>query len=134
VIYFEGQVLKFAHPLVGKGDPERGASLVLFSRVFGDRQSPDSGPAVDRSARPLGPVPNDDETTQSRLWQRFREFVDNPKLAAQYGVRVAQTEAPAARMKPGQIWELELDAAGGLNLRKLSEQRSAHGPDALKPT
>ena len=41
------------------------------------------------------------------------------ELAATFGVRVAQCEAPAVAVKPGQAWEVTLDAAGGVNIKRI---------------
>ena len=93
-VYFEAYSLKFEPRHVGHGDPQRGVSLALFRRVFGDRQSPDSVAEIDRSARP--PLALDAEASagleagRQRMWSRFWEMVDDPRVAAQLGVRVAQ--------------------------------------------
>lgn len=115
LVYFEALVLKFSTQHVAEGDPERGASLALFRRIFGDQQAPETARELDRTARPTTqPEPN-----QDKYWSKFWEFVAQPTLAQQYGVRVAQIEAPAVPVKTGEVWEVALDAAGGLNLRKL---------------
>ena len=63
----------------------------------------------------------DPRDVEQRLWDRFWDLVDDPQLAEQYGVRVAQCEAPAVPLRPGQVWQVTLDAPGGLNLKKLRE-------------
>jgi len=119
LVYFEALVLKFDPQLVGEGDPARGTSLALFRRIFGDAQAPQSVPELDRAARPPAREPEEVARMHAELWQRFWDLIDDPKLAADYGVRVAQVEAPAVPLKAGQQWEVTLDAAGGLNLRRL---------------
>ncbi|MBL8878227.1 MAG: hypothetical protein JNG88_03825 [Phycisphaerales bacterium] len=122
VIYIETLVLKFAYARLSGDEPEKFASLALFRRIFGDQQAPQNGVEIDRRNRPR---PQDSAEAQrvDQLWRRFWEFVDNPHTAREFGVRVAQLEAPAAPMKPGEIWELSLETAGGLNLRKLANHR-----------
>ncbi len=122
LVYFEALVIKFAHNLVGEGDPERGTSLAMFRRIFGDRQAPESVSDLDRAARPPIVDPSQPVGIQQELWDQFWELVDDPALAQRYGVRVAQCEAPAVPLRSGELWEVSLDAAGGLNLRKLSRQ------------
>jgi hypothetical protein len=117
LVYFESLVIKFEPRFVGEADPQRGTSLAMFRRVFGDCQAPDSVPELDREA---GPSLDGDRPFHAELWQRFWELVDDPQLAGEYGVRVAQCEAPAAPLRAGQVWELALDAAGGLNLRLIA--------------
>lgn len=115
LVYFEGAVIKFEQPFVGDGDAERGASLVTFRRIFGDRQAPDTVPIFYQAESPSA----GQASAPARLWTLFWEMMDNPELAARYGVRVVQCEAPAVRLRAGELWEITLDAPGGLNLRKL---------------
>lgn len=134
LVYFEALVIKFEHVYVGQGDEQRGTSLAMFRRVFGDRQAPESVPDLDRSAPPAQWDSDVSAGHQAELWQRFWDLADDPHLAATYGVRVAQVEAPAVRLRAGQIWEVRLDAGGGLNLRKISEplRRHAGGTEAVR--
>jgi len=121
LVYFESLVIKFQAHFVGEGDPQRGSSLAMFRRIFGECQAPDSVPELDRRARPpLGRAERDDPL-HAELWQRFWEMVDDPQLAEEYGVRVVQCEAPAVPLQAGQVWELTLDAAGGLNLGRIAD-------------
>jgi hypothetical protein len=119
LVYFESLVIKFDPHFVGEGDPERGTSLALFRRIFGQCQAPESVPELDRAARPPLDDPHCSGALHDELWRRFWDMVDDPQVAAEYGVRVAQVEAPAVPLRAGQVWELNLDAAGGLNLRRI---------------
>lgn len=121
LVYFEALVLKFSHHHVGEGDISRGTSLALFRRIFGDHQAPQSGPQLDQSNRPPDTEGKGNEELHARLWQRFWDFVENRQLADEYGVRIAQVEAPAVPLRVGQNWEVSLDAAGGLNIRKIGD-------------
>ncbi len=120
LVYFESLVIKFQPHHVGEGDPERGTSLALFRRIFGECQAPESVPELDRSARPPLGAPPHSASLHNQLWRRFWEMVDDPRVAAEYGVRIAQCEAPAVPLHAGQVWEVVLDAAGGLNLRRIN--------------
>lgn len=118
-VYFEALVIKFEPGLIGGGDPERGASLAMFHRIFGEQQAPESAPQLDRLSRPPLEDPRTSHPLHDKLWGMFWELVDRPDQAAQLGVRVAQCEAPAVRVKENEVWELRLDALGSLNLRKI---------------
>jgi hypothetical protein len=118
-IYFESLVIKFDSDLVGVGDPERGESLALFRRIFGDGEAAESVPEFGREARPptaSQPARQND----AALWERFWALADDPKLARDYGIRIAQIEAPALVVAAGDMLEITLDASGGLNARKLA--------------
>jgi hypothetical protein len=119
LVYFESLVIKFEPRFIGEGDEQRGTSLAMFRRIFGDCQAPESVPELDRSARPPLDESDADGSLHAELWNRFWEMVDDPHLAREFGVRVAQCEAPAVPLHAGQVWEIALDAAGGLNLRRL---------------
>jgi hypothetical protein len=139
-VYFEAAVIKFDHDLVARAAPERAGSVALFRRVFGGGQSPDSAPMLDGAStvgaksdtapsRSPNGAPSDIEAIRAKFW----DFVEYPLMAADYGVRVAQLEAPAAPMRAGQVWEVSLDAAGGLNLRKLRESNGRVVGRSLAP-
>jgi len=130
LVYFEALVIKFAQQYVGEGDAERGTSLAMFRRIFGDRQAPESAADLDRAARPPITQSSAAAALEDELWAKFWELVDDPQLAAIYGVRVAQCEAPAVPVRPGQIWEVSLDAAGGLNLRLIGTRGDPLGGHA----
>lgn len=119
LVYFEAFVIKFEYEHVGEGDPDRGTSLALFRRIFGDQQVPERAPMLDRAGRLPAEAAQGPRRVEQQLWDRFWDLVDDPKLAAKYGVRVAQCEAPAVPLRPGQTWQVTLDAPGGLNLRKV---------------
>lgn len=121
LIYFEAYVVKFDHDLVASADPDRGASVALFRRIFGEGQAPESAEILHPLASAHGSDEGIDSTGAAALWRRFWELVDSPDLASQFGVRVAQCEAPAVQMQTGQTWEVTLDAPGGLNLRRLRD-------------
>jgi len=126
IAYFEALIIKFDHGLVGLGDPERGVSLAMFRRIFGDEQAPESVALFDR-AGPVYAAPLSRRENNAAIWDRFWELIEDPELAAAYGVRVAQIEAPAVPLRQGQIWKVTLDAAGGLNV-KLAEPSPAGSP------
>ncbi len=123
LMYVEAAVIKFDHEAVGKGDPEKAGSVAVFRRIFGDRQIAALAPNLDASSRPSAPRGASDSSLEQGLWGLFWQLMSDPDLARQYGVRVAQCEAPAVRIKSGQIWEVALDAAGGLNLRLIGERK-----------
>lgn len=132
-VYVEALVLKFDHEMVGRAEPGKSSSVVMFRRVFGELEIPSQAPEIERSRLPVAAEDEKTATLSPALWDRFWDMVDDPSLAERYGVRVAQCEAPAVRMSNGQTWEVSLDAAGGLNLKRLDRAiptLSASGTDA----
>ncbi|MBK8267778.1 MAG: hypothetical protein IPK83_05520 [Planctomycetes bacterium] len=127
-VYVEAMVVKFDYDLIGKAKKGDVTNLAMFRRAFGDGQSPSTGYPLDQTA----PILRGEETEKTRveaaMWKRFWDFVENPRLAKEYGIRVAQCEAPSVPMKKGQVWEVSLDAAGGLNIRKIGDTTATSQP------
>jgi len=123
MMYVEAAVIKFEHDAVGKGDPQKGGSVAVFRRIFGDRQIAALAPSLNQATRPAASGDGSDAPFEVRLWELFWQLMADPRLAKQYGVRVAQCEAPAVRIKTGQIWEVALDSAGGINLSLIGERK-----------
>ncbi|HKQ48187.1 MAG TPA: hypothetical protein VJZ71_08975 [Phycisphaerae bacterium] len=109
--YFEAMVIKFEFRRVREAEAGRAASLAVFRRIFGEMEPPEEGDPL--------PAPSGLSAADAEMWRRFWEIVNDPKLAAKYGIRTAQCEAPSVPLAPGQTWEVSLDAAGGLNVRKI---------------
>lgn len=118
-VYIEALVLKFEYELIGGASENRETNLALFRRAFGDYQSPRSGVPLDRSAPSYMHATPTELALHKDIWDRFLSFAEDEALAKEYGVRVAQFEAPSVLMAPGQVWEVSIDAAGGLNLKML---------------
>ena len=120
-VYFEALVLKFEYDLIGGASENRETNLALFRRAFGDYQAPRAGVALDRSAPSFMHATPPELALHKNIWDRFLSFAEDEALAKEYGVRVAQFEAPSVLVEPGQVWEVSIDAAGGLNLRMLGQ-------------
>lgn len=120
-VYFEAMVLKFDYELIGDAAENRETNLALFRRTFGDYQAPRAGVPLDRSAPSFASATPSEFALHKTIWDRFLSFAEDEALAKEYGVRVAQFEAPSVPMAPGQVWEVSIDAAGGLNLKMLSQ-------------
>ena len=125
LVYFEAFVIKFEYALVGDADPERGTSIALFRRIFGDLQVPEEAPMLDSAGSLPAEAATEDRVIEEQFWDRFWDLVDDTELATRYGVRVAQCEAPAVPLRPGQVWQVTLDAPGGLNLKKVRDYSRA---------
>jgi hypothetical protein len=123
-VYLEALVLKFQYDLIGNAEKDRETNLALFRRAFGDYQAPMTGYPLDQTAPTFAQASPGEYALQKKIWDRFWSFTTDAALAKEYGVRVAQFEAPSVQMEPGQVWEVTLDVAGGLNLKLLSQDEA----------
>ena len=53
------------------------------------------------------------------MWEHFWELAMDPAAAAAMGVRVAQGETVYKPVRAGRVYELIVDAAGGMSLTPL---------------
>ena len=118
--HLDAMVIKFDGKFVEQNDPLRGHSVALFTRIYGENQSPAEGFPVDVP----GEVPEAYRTTdpaigefQKGLWRNFWKLADDPSYRATMGVRIAQGEGVWRPFEPDRLYTLTLDCNGGLNIR-----------------
>ena len=115
--YVEAKLVKFDRSFVREGDPLRGRSIALFTKLYGSQTAPDQGEAVD----PPGEAPRVYKDPRQGeferdLWKDFWSLADDTAYAKTKGVRVAQVEAVATRFRPDKLYTVTLEADGGLSL------------------
>lgn len=117
-VYVEALVIKFDDDFVEAGDFLRGSSICLFQRVFGERQSPDQGPSIERrSGVPtVYAADHNPDPFYDQLWDHFWTYAGDPKAAQIKGVRALHGEAPFIEAKPGRSYRVVLRASGGLSI------------------
>jgi hypothetical protein len=117
--HIDAKVIKFEQHFVKEGDPLRGHSIALFTRIYGDREKPSEGHAIDEP----GKIPQiyrgaDPRVSQfeSQLWQNFWRLADDPDFRAQHGVRIANGQGVWGPFEPGKLYTITLESDGGLNI------------------
>jgi cell division protein FtsB len=118
LIYVDNWIIKFDDRYVEKGDIERGTSLCLFRRVFSEDTLPAEGITLDEigmrpQAYSRGGAMSDFE---KKLWGDFWEFANDPKKAAEMGIRAANGEAVSIKVREGKTYSISLRASGGLSI------------------
>lgn len=119
MVHVDALVIKFDRDFVKKDDPLRGHSLALFTRIYGDHQTPADAPVIDKPdqipAFYQGASPAD-VAFENELWHNFWRLTDDENYRKEKGVRVAQGEAVWLPFEPGRLYTITLEAAGGLNM------------------
>lgn len=121
--HIDALVVKFDRSYIENDDRLRGHSIVLFYRIFGDDQAPAKGFAIDdpNSPPPVyradGALDEEAAAFEAAFWKDFWKLADDPKACAEKGVRVIQGESPWRHFNPNQIYELALEAGGGLSIK-----------------
>ncbi len=119
LVYLDAQVIKFDDDFVEQRDLERGSSILLFRRVFGEHQAPVDGFPIDAvGARPMAyPGAEGPSDFHEELWADFWRYANDPEVARRSGVRAMHGEAPSIQLVPGNTYQVELRSAGGLSIR-----------------
>ncbi len=127
VIQFQSMVIRFDDYYVKKGDPLRGKSAYLFTRVF---MLTDKGAEV-YDINKINEVPSGYEISapggsafEKKLWRKFWKYALNPKEAKRVGIKNAQIEAPGTMFIPGMQYILKIEYDGGLRIDAHPKKRS----------
>ena len=128
-IHVDAQVIEFEQDFVMKGDPLRGHAIALFTRMYGNEQSPQTAPTID----PPGGVPTyyadpakPATAFEAKLWQRFWDLEKDPALQKESGVKVAVGKGVWGPFEPGKLYTITLGADGNLS-RRVEPIRGALG-------
>lgn len=120
-MHLDAMVIKFDHATVAAGDPFKGASLALFTRIYGDATPPEQGTPID----PPGQVPAvyrgaDPKVTdfELKLWADFWKLAHDESARKERGVRAVMGQGVWEPVRPETLYTLTLEAAGGLNLAR----------------
>lgn len=113
-----GLSIRFRDDFVMKNDPLRGRGIVLFTRIFGENQTPASGLPIDTPNE----VPNiyrGSPKEQARisefegeLWKNFWRLVEDKAYRDEKGVEVAGGKAVYLPVKPERLYRITVDARG----------------------
>jgi hypothetical protein len=129
VVFVDAWSVKFHHTDVAAGHPLRGRTLLLLRRIYSDRMAPRDGYPIDvPGAVPPAYAAGETASFEKRLWEHFWQIATDPRLAAAMGVRVAQGEAVYKPLQMGQVYELTVDAAGGMSLLPLPPDGLVRAP------
>ncbi len=118
-IHLDAMVIKFDHKYVEQKEWLRNHSIALFTRIFGNRQSPDQGSMIDVP----GHVPEYYKGTDPRvsqfetqLWNNFWKLADDKAYRDEMGVRVSDGEGKWWPCQPDRLYTVTIEADGGLNV------------------
>ena len=135
MVHVDALVIKFDHELVKKDDPLRGRSIALFTKIFGDHQTPADAPQIDEPGKvPAVYRAPDNRVTdfEQSMWHDFWRLTEDASFRQEKGVRIAQGESPWGPLVRDRLYTLSLDNDGGLNLS--SEPLKGIYREALKPS
>ena len=117
--HLDAMVVKFDGEYVDTRDPLRGESVALFTRLFGDKQTPEQAHRIDEPGQiPAiyrGADPRVSEFEQE-LWRDFWKLADDEGYRKSMGVRVAQGEGLWRPFEPGKLYTVQITSEGDLTI------------------
>lgn len=119
LLYVDAQVIKFEDSFLDEHELERGTTLLLFRRLFGEFQAPADGYALDSLPRPPRSYSAEEgvDPFTAELWDNFWEYANRPEVLERTGVHAMHGEAPYIRLEDGQSYQVELRSSDGLTIR-----------------
>ena len=118
IAHIEAMVIEFKPELVIANDPLRGHSIALFTRIFGESQTPASASRIDSP----GKMPEffrgtDENITQfeTNLWQKFWNLESDENLRKEMGVHLATGKGVWGPFEKGKLYTITLEPTGNLS-------------------
>lgn len=117
--HIDAMVIKFDNDFVQENDPLRGHSIALFTKIYGDKQSPAEAahidepgtiPAVYRGADPRI------SRFETELWKNFWKLADDPAYRQTHGVRIANGQGLWGPFDADKLYTITIESDGGLNM------------------
>ncbi len=115
--HIDALVVKFERDFVQKDDPLRGHSIALFTKIYGDQQSPAEAQRIDEpGAIPAvyrGADPRVSEF-EMQLWRNFWKLAEDPAYREKFGVRIANGQGVWGPFEADRIYTISIESDGGL--------------------
>jgi hypothetical protein len=118
MVYIDNWIVKFDDQYVEQADLQRGTSIVLFRRIFGEMQQPVDGFPLDEvgsapKAYARGGQMSDFE---KQIWGDFWTIANDDSKAKEMGIRAAHGQAVSMKVQKGKSYKVVLRASDGLSI------------------
>lgn len=118
LVYIDNWIVKFEDKYVESADIERGTSLILFHRIFGDKQQPADGfPLDEQGTRPKAYASGGKMTDlEKKIWGDFWNIANDEKMAHEMGIRAAHGGAVSMKVQKGKTYRVIMRSTGDLSI------------------
>ncbi|MCL4203650.1 MAG: hypothetical protein KJ000_14190 [Pirellulaceae bacterium] len=132
LIYVDYLVAKFEDKYVEQADLERGTSICLFSRIFGEFQKPNDGFSLDEPGERPGPYERGGVMSdfEKKIWSDFWSIANDPAQAAELGIRTLHGDAVSIKVQKGKTYRITVRSAGGPEILVEEDQPPRDGNSA----
>jgi hypothetical protein len=118
LVYIDTYLVKFEDKYVEAADIERGSSLILFHRIFGDKQQPAEGFPLDEAHKTPKAYSRGGKQTdlERKIWGDFWNIANNESLAHEMGIRAAHGDAVSMKVQKGKTYRVIMRSTGDLSI------------------
>jgi hypothetical protein len=117
--HIDAMVIKFDRGFVKTDDALRGHSIALFTKIYGDNQSPAEAQMIDRPDKiPEVYRGSDPRISQFELglWKDFWKLYEDPAYRQEKGVRALGGHGLWGPFEPDRLYTITIESDGGLNM------------------
>ena len=130
LVYVDYWVVKFDDQYVEAADLERGTSICLFNRIFGEFQKPKDGVSLDEPGKRPGPYARGGVMSdlEKKIWDDFWNIANSPQQAAELGIRTLHGDAVSIKVIKGKTYRITVRSSGGPEI-EVEEPSTAPPPN-----
>jgi hypothetical protein len=117
-VWLAGLSIRFEQGFVEKADALRGRGIMIFTKLFGQNQTPAQGVEIDETGK-IPDIYRGDPKEVARisafereLWGDFWRLVDDKNFRAEKGVAAAGGKAVYFKAQPDRLYRVTLDVSG----------------------
>jgi hypothetical protein len=123
LVYIDYLRVTFDDKYIENSDLDRSTAICLFQRIFGEHQEPIDGYQLDDiGTRPTAYARGTDMSDfERKIWNDFWSIANDPKRAAELGIKAAHEVASAMRVQPGKVYQLDLRATGDMSITPIEK-------------
>jgi len=118
-VHVDAMVVKFDRSFVFAGDKLKGCSIALFTKIYGDHQTPEAGSTIDTPGAPPAVYAGADPAAaafEAKLWKDFWRLAEDENFRKENSVRVAYGDGKWWLPKPGVLYTLTIEPDGDISL------------------
>lgn len=119
IAHIDAMVIKFEQGYVAENDKLRGHSIALFTKIYGDHESPADAAMIDDPGtipaiyRGADPQVSEFETA---LWTDFWKLYEDEAYRQKRGVRALGGHGVWGPFQPDRLYTITIESDGGLNM------------------
>lgn len=115
VVYVDTWVVKFDDKYIEEADLERGTSLVLFRRIFGEMQQPADGFPLDEEGKQPQAYARGGQVSdfEKKIWGDFWGIANDKKKAEELGIRANHGDAISMKLQKGKTYRIQARTSDG---------------------